>query len=403
MGGTAQGQGSNSAQLRLFNERVVLTALRRLGEASKADLARMANLTNNTAGQIVRELEDQRLVRTVGKRTGSRGQPATLLRLDEEGAFAIGVKLGRRSVDALLVDFSGAVVARRRQERAFPLPEEALELVLGEIAALTAAMPAGREDRLAGLGLAIPYNLGSWARELGISSTVSVAWNGFDIGARIGRSVRMPVFVENDGTAVAVAELFQGHGRQLDDFACIYIGTATGGGIVLGGQYRRGSTGNAADVGLMPTGPSRLRTAPRPAGPFDILLNRASVAALIRHLEGNGVAVVDQAALEAALAGHRHLVDEWLDDCCDALVLPVLSLARVLDVPAIVVDGDLPRPLVERLVARLAEDLAAAAPESRSAPSLLMGTVGQGAAATGAALLPLHLNYSPSHELLIGH
>lgn len=403
MSGIAQGQGSNSAQLRQFNERVILTALRRLGEASKADLARMANLTNNTAGQIVRELEDQRLVRTVGKRTGSRGQPATLLRLDEEGAFAIGVKLGRRSVDALLVDFSGTVVARRRQERAFPLPGEALDLVLGEIEALIAAMPAGREDRLAGLGLAIPYNLGSWARELGISSEASSAWNGFDIGARIGRSVRMPVFVENDGTAIAVAELFQGHGRQLDDFACIYIGTATGGGIVLGGQYRRGSTGNAADVGLMPTGPSKLRTAPPPSGPFDILLNRASVAALIRHLEGNAVAVPDQAALEAALAEHPHLVDEWLDDCCDALVLPVLSVARVLDVPAIVVDGDLPRPLVERLVARLAEDLAAAAPESRPAPSLLMGTVGQGAAATGAALLPLHLNYSPSHELLIGH
>ena len=83
------------------------------------------------------------------------------------------MKLGRRSVDALLVDFSGTVVAQRRQERAFPLPEEALELVLGEVEALTASMPSGREDRLAGLGLAIPYNLGSWARELGISSTTS--------------------------------------------------------------------------------------------------------------------------------------------------------------------------------------------------------------------------------------
>ena len=64
------GQGSNSAFVRQFNERVILTLLRRLGEASKADLARHAKLTQNTAGQIVRELEEQNLVRTEGKRTG---------------------------------------------------------------------------------------------------------------------------------------------------------------------------------------------------------------------------------------------------------------------------------------------------------------------------------------------
>ena len=62
-----------------FNEHVMLAALRRPGEASKADLARHANLTQNPAGQIVRELGRQRLVRTVGKRPGGRGQPATLL------------------------------------------------------------------------------------------------------------------------------------------------------------------------------------------------------------------------------------------------------------------------------------------------------------------------------------
>src|SRR5215203_2347192 len=92
----SSGQGSNSVQVRQYNERVILTLLRRLGEASKADLARHARLTNNTAGQIVRDLEEQHLVRTDGKRTGARGQPATILRLDPDGAYSIGFKLGRR-------------------------------------------------------------------------------------------------------------------------------------------------------------------------------------------------------------------------------------------------------------------------------------------------------------------
>ena len=82
----ATGQGSNSVRVRQYNERVILTLLRRLGEASKADLARHARLTNNTAGQIVRDLEEQRLVCIGGKRVGGRGQPATILRLNPEGA-----------------------------------------------------------------------------------------------------------------------------------------------------------------------------------------------------------------------------------------------------------------------------------------------------------------------------
>src|SRR3954449_8565803 len=86
----AGGQGSNSAIMRQFNERVILTALRRLGEASKADLARQASLTQNTAGQIVRELERQRLVRTVGKRTGARGQAAARLQLNVARAHSAG-------------------------------------------------------------------------------------------------------------------------------------------------------------------------------------------------------------------------------------------------------------------------------------------------------------------------
>ena len=270
----AGGQGSNSAVVRQFNERVILTALRRLGEASKADLARQASLTQNTAGQIVRDLERQRLVRTVGKRAGARGQPATLLQLNAEGAYSIGIQLGRRSVDSLLIDFGGRVLEARRHERAFPSPEEALEIALEEVAALRRAIPANGRSRLAGVGLAIPYNLGNWRRELDIPSDTYVAWNDFDIAGRLRAETGLPVFVENDGTAVAVAELFQGHGRELDDFVSLYIGAAVGGGVVLGGDYRRGATGNAGDIGLMPVPPppaappaaAPARAPARPAG-----------------------------------------------------------------------------------------------------------------------------------------
>jgi predicted NBD/HSP70 family sugar kinase len=400
--GVANGQGSNSAAVREFNERVVLTALRRLGEASKAELARQVKLTQNAAGHIVRDLERQELVVVTGKRSGLRGQPATLLQLNPKGAYSIGIKLGRRTLDAVLVDFSGEVLHTSRHEHEFPMPEAAFEAIRHDISALRRRIPVKARSRLSGIGLAMPYNLGSWRRELDIPDAVCTAWNDFDIAARLCSAVDVPVWVENDGTAVAVAELFRGHGRELDDFAVVYIGTAVGGGLVLGGSYRRGATGNAGDIGLMPVAPSRLRTAPRSTRHTDILLTRASVGALIRHLRQNQIVIATTADLETAIEQQSVLVTEWLEDCADALVLPLLSMGSLLDLQAIVIDGNLPRTLIERLTERLRHLMADAAPESRPPPALHIGTVGRNAAAIGAAILPLHSNFAPDQELLFG-
>ena len=400
MRSAATGQGSNSVQVRQYNERVILTLLRRLGEASKADLARHARLTNNTAGQIVRELEEQRLVRVGGKRIGRRGQPATILRLNPEGAYSIGFKLGRRSLDALLVDFAGRVIERRRLERAFPMPDEAVAFACESVAGLRRLVEGEAGTRLAGLGVAMPYNLGSWQRELDIPQTAYRVWNEFDLREALARGTGLDVFCENDGTAAAVAELFHGQDRSLDDFLYLFVGAALGGGVVLSGDYRRGVNANAGDIGLMPTGPSGLGVAPPGDGRPEIALTRASVNSLIRHLRDTGAAVETRDQLEELIETGHPAVTAWLDDAAAALVVPVLSAVRVLDVQAVVVDGTLPRPALDQLIARLAIGLAEASPESREPPRLVRGTVGREAPAIGAAILPLHLNFSSGRDVL---
>ncbi len=396
----ATGQGSNSVQVRQYNERVILTLLRRLGEASKADLARHARLTNNTAGQIVRDLEEQRLVQSGGKRMGGRGQPATILRLNPQGAYSIGFKLGRRSLDALLVDLAGRVIERRRLERAFPMPEEAVAFACESVAGLRRLVDGSAGARLTGLGVAMPYNLGSWQRELDIPLAAYRRWNEFDLGAALAQGTGLDVFCENDGTAAAVGELFHGRDRSLDDFLYLFVGAALGGGVILSGDYRRGVNANAGDVGLMPTGPSLLGTTPPPDGRPEIALTRASVNALIRHLRGSGETVDTREKLEALVEAGHPAVGEWLDDAAAALVLPVLSAVRVLDVQAVVLDGTLPRLALDQLIERLAAALAKASPESREPPQLVRGTVGRDAPAIGAAILPLHLNFSSSRDVL---
>lgn len=81
------GQGSNSANVRRYNERLLLKTLRRVGSASKADLARLANMTGTAVGSIIDSLADAKLIEFAGRTEGQRGQPASLIRLDPSGAL----------------------------------------------------------------------------------------------------------------------------------------------------------------------------------------------------------------------------------------------------------------------------------------------------------------------------
>jgi predicted NBD/HSP70 family sugar kinase len=391
------GQGASSAQIRHYNQRLILQRLRRFGEASRADLARAAALTNTAIGDIVKQLEAAGLVRTVGKKhEGQRGQPATLLSLDPNGAFAIGVRVDRARIETVLTDLGGNVLAHYTHDGMLPPPAATLDLVRRDIRACVAQLPPVRRARITGIGVARPYRLGSWLTELDLPREAFAAWDGVDFAAQVARACGFPAFEENDGTAAAIAELFHGHGRARDDFLYLFIGPAIGGGIVLGGNYLRGTGQNAADVGVIPVAPSRLASSPRRAR-HEILLGRASLNALIRHLRYRGVAVTGLDGLHAAAAQGSAAMEEWQTDCVDALIDPLLAARALLDVPVVVIDSDLDPAWTDVLITRIQPALtaAAAAAEGRSAPQLVRGSFGAMAGALGAATLPLFIHFGP--------
>ncbi|AOZ02545.1 N-acylmannosamine kinase [Cupriavidus sp. USMAHM13] len=400
------GRGVNSASLRLYNERALLLALRRAGEASKADLARMAELTNTAVGSIVQTLTEEGLVCEAGRRQdGQRGQPASLIRLQPRGAFGLGVRLDRASIECVLVDFSGRILASRARQQVLPHPQQALAMVREDLDALCEALAPAERKRLLGIGLAQPYNLGAWLRELDLQDAALRdsfhAWDDTDFGAALAAATGLPVFSENDGTAAAIAELFYGR-HHAQDFLYVFLGPAIGGGVVLDGDCVRGVSGNAGDIGMMPVAPSTLDSAPRTGRARDILLARASLNALARHLRHHGAQVDGHADLEAHIAQGHAAVAQWLDDCIDALAPAMQAALAVLDVPLLVFDADVDAGLVGTLIARLQAALDEGAPEARRAPRVVRGGFGANAGAVGAAALPLFMNFSPRAEWLKG-
>ena len=394
-------KGSNSIQMRHYNERVVLEAIRKLGQASKAEIARLTHLTPPTVAAIVDALSEAGYIELAGKRQGQLGQPSILFAPKPDRAFSIGLHVGRRSFDSVLVNFAGETVHRITHEYEYPETSAIAEFALADIQTLKAQIAAEMHDRIVGVGVSIPYFLTGWKHDLGLPDAVIAGWTSFDLPKYLIEHTGFEVFFENDASAAATAELVYGRGPAVRDFIYLYINTFIGGGLVINGNIETGPHGNTAAFNTFPVSPSRLSSVPPPKGSFELLQRRASIYVLMNHLHANGVTIRRAAELADLDARGQRFLREWQRDCADAMAQAIIGGVSVVDVEAIVIDGILPPAILADTVELVAGALAALAPEGIVAPTIRCGTIGVGAAAVGAAILPLYALFAPNGDVLM--
>ena len=116
-------RGTNQSNMRAQNERLVLSLVRQHGALAKSDIARITGLSAQTVSVIMRALEQDGLLLRGQPQRGRIGQPSVPMSIAPDGAYFLGLKIGRRSVDLTMVDFLGRVVATQRQVYRYPTPD----------------------------------------------------------------------------------------------------------------------------------------------------------------------------------------------------------------------------------------------------------------------------------------
>jgi predicted NBD/HSP70 family sugar kinase len=380
---------------RLFRERVVLTELRRLRQASKTDIANGTRFALQTVVDIVNRLEEEGLVRKIGRRLGRVGQPSILYGINPDGVFGLGLSVRRSKCDLVVVDFEGRI--RERLARDHDLPH--FEVVRAFLADGVAEM-SGRPDwrgRICGLGVALSHDLWYQPLRQGLPDEIVTPWRDKDVAAEFHAAIGLPVFVENDTRVAAVAEYLLGEGQDFDKFLHVVIGPHISGALVLGGSLETGAHGRAGTLGAIPVGPSRLAHA-RDDASANRLGTRASLAGLMRHLGLHGFTIRAVAELPEVLDQARGLVQEWLDDCVEALVEGLTACFAVIDVEAVIIDSELPQFLVMEIVEKLGRRMAAADADHVVVPQLRLSRLGADGALIGGAILPINAHFFPTRE-----
>jgi predicted NBD/HSP70 family sugar kinase len=390
-------RGSNQVGMRQYNERVVLHAIRLHGSLPKADLARLTQLSTQTVSLIIDRLHADGLVVKQAAVRGKVGQPSVPMALNPDGAFSIGIKIGRRNCDTLLLDFTGQVRERASLSYDFPDPQVLFAHLQAQLTTITARLGPKLAERIAGVGIAAPLSLGGWHSLLGVSAARTHAWDNVDIAAQVQALTSVPVQLVKDTAAACVAELVAGRGRSVKSFVYLFIDTFIGGGVVIDSQWRSGLHGNAGAIGSMPLHAAGQGGTAPPAQ----VLSVASLYQLEQRFAAAGLdasACYDDRALTSEFAQHTQA---WLYEAASAIALVVQNAACVLDMDAVIIDGSLGRRLLSALRQALATSLQGYSWEGVSQPEVLQGAIGADARAMGGALLPLYSSFAPDRELFL--
>jgi glucokinase len=168
-----------------------------------------------------------------------------------EQSRVIGVDVGGTKILAAVVSRDGSV--RARLER--PSDHSSQEALLQELDSLVEELHRADPDVRA-LGFGVPSRIDQRAgRAL---KSVNIPLEGVDLRDRMRERHGLPVGLDNDANAAAIAEWRAGAARGASDVVMLTLGTGVGGGLILGGRPYRGATGSGAELGhivLEPGGP----------------------------------------------------------------------------------------------------------------------------------------------------
>ena len=154
----------------------------------------------------------------------------------------IGVDLGGTKMLVGVVDSERRIKYEGRESSVGLSEDEIVEDLARELQEAKNARPG-----VLAAGLGIPATI-DHDRGLAIHA-VNLTITDVPIRDLMQERVGLPVFVDNDANLAALAEHLYGAGRGAQDVVMLTIGTGIGGGLVLGGEVYRGSTGAGAELG----------------------------------------------------------------------------------------------------------------------------------------------------------
>ncbi|OYO14143.1 transcriptional regulator [Enemella evansiae] len=404
-------RGTNIPRIGDWNQRVVIDWVRRNPQGtSRVELAASTGLTPQTISNLTRRLLERGLIEERGQVGTGPGKPRTLLGLAPGGMHAIGVHLDPLLITLVVTDLLGRVVARAQRRTPTGSPGRVVRSITEAVHRLITEAEID-PGTVTGVGVAAP---GPVEVETGtlVEPPLLDGWRRVPLRDRLAAALALPVLLEKDVLAAAVAEDWVRTDGDPRTFVFWYLGTGMGAGLVHRGEVLRGASNNVGEVGHLMVDP---HGAACDCGEPGVL----SQALGPRQLVAAGLAA---GVLTPPLPESRRAVDDAVTELCrrsaegdpaaaavldhagELLARAVIQVCDLLDADEVVFGGPYWDRLQHRLEPVVRKDLHARAAMRQVHPIRVHSTrLGEDVAAIGAASLVLEdaLSLRPTSLLLI--
>ncbi|HHW11091.1 MAG TPA: ROK family protein [Firmicutes bacterium] len=397
----------NSDLIKQVNRSLVLDLIRQRGPISKADVKQITGLNFTTVTNAVKDLISQGLVQEIGYGTSSGGRRPMLLTLNPEARYVIGCHLQSTELIVGLYDLVGRLLYSESHSK---LPADTPEMVVDRIRTGMYNLLAKAEvdiKKVEGMGVAAPGPLDA---ENGVLYTPPnmLGWHNVPLKQMLEQATGVPVFVDKDGNAAAVGEVWFGKGKGVRNLIFIIVDDGIGAGIVVHGQLYRGSNTGAGEIGHITIDLDGPRCSCGNYGCLEAIasgfalvrkageaIRRGATSQLTPHLNN----ITLSQLLTAADAGDK-LACDLLEECGRLLGIAIANVVNMYNPELIVLGGKLIQhsPLVFHRAQELAHNRAFSVLAEKV--RIIPATLGDKYLLAGAAALVFtHLFRGPMNDL----
>ena len=230
-------------QTRILNQRLVLKTIYHGEQISRAQIARVTQLTRPTVSDRVADLMEEGLVIEVGYGPSTGGKPPILVSMDKDAHHLICIDLSRRDFRGAITDLRGEIIHRDHR----PLPRIDGDLALSLVYELLDALVTATDRPILGIGVGTP-GLIDVVNGV-IVQAVNQDWRNVPLRRLLEDRYGIPVHLANDCQVSALGEYTFGSNDGIQNLVVISVGWGIGSGIVLNGQLLHGNPLGAGEIG----------------------------------------------------------------------------------------------------------------------------------------------------------
>lgn len=387
----------NNKYLKEYNQAEILDLIRLKKAVSRAELSELTGLTPTATGIIVSNLLERGLIDESGTGESSGGRRPVLLELKPSSYFSVGVDVDTGNLNLILMDITGNTIGECFEK----LPANiGFKDVMAKTDALIKKLLQQHQigiDKLLGIGISVPGLVDVDKGEIILAP--NLGWRNASIRESLPGFKDIPVFLENEAMASAVAENWIGSCQGTPNFICINIKSGIGAGIFVNGRLYRGASGSAGEIGHIFVDEAGARCA---CGNYGCLETMASITHIVekaKKLIRQGVVSslneigdidgIDICSIISAARNGDEVAGNLLMESARYIGIAASSLINILNPSKIVLGKEFVKygDLVLEQVRKTALHKALEFPGSRV--DIAITPLGEKASMLGAAIIPL--------------